>query len=156
TLSAAADLRAFLDNLVRDKEQRPGNDILSRQIVKLREEGREDHRAVVELALVLLIAGHETTANMISLITFAMLAHPDVLDTIRRDPSKTPDAVEELLRMFSIIEAPICRIATEDLELCGVRINAGEGVIALVTAGNYDPKVFPEPSRIRIDRDMRR
>ncbi|WP_240973256.1 hypothetical protein [Nonomuraea composti] len=74
-----AELRAYLDDLVTRKESEPGDDLLSRQIARQRQEGALDHGALLSLAFLLLTAGHETTANMISLGVAGLLTHPDQL-----------------------------------------------------------------------------
>ncbi|GAA5175518.1 cytochrome P450 [Pseudonocardia eucalypti] len=156
-LKAAADIRAYLGELVRAKQRDPDPaDLLGRQVLKLRAEGREDHGDLVELAFILLVAGHETTANMISLSALALIRDPALADALRSAPERIPAAVEELLRLFTIVESPLSRIATEDVELAGVHIRAGDGVIALATTGNHDPSLFPEPERILLGRDSRK
>ncbi|MFI6791361.1 cytochrome P450 [Nonomuraea sp. NPDC050383] len=152
---AALELAVYLDKLIRVKEENPTDDLLSRQVVKQRESGQVDHGALLSLAFLLLIAGHETTANMISLGTYMLLRHPDALAALREDPAKTPGAVEELLRHFTIAEFAIMRIAVEDVELGGTVIPAGEGVLTLANAGNRDPEVFADPDAFDIERDAR-
>ncbi|MDI3287466.1 cytochrome P450 [Polyangium sp. 15x6] len=149
------ELVGYLNKLVIDKEQNPTDDLLGRQIVKLREEGAYDHEAMLNLAFILLIAGHETTANMISLSTLMLLKHPEKLAVLRQDPEKTLPAVEELLRYFTIAEAGIGRVATEDVELGGVLIRAGEGVVVLANMGNRDPEVFTNGDELEVARGAR-
>ncbi|MGW4483711.1 cytochrome P450 [Amycolatopsis sp. NPDC004368] len=148
-------IRGYLDQLVTTKEADPGDDLLGRQIVKLREEGTYEHAAVVGLSFLLLIAGHETTANMISLGTVGLLQNPSQLETIKADPGRTLDAVEELLRYFTIVDTATARVAVEDVELGGVTIRAGEGVLALGYTANWDPAVFAEPAKLDITRGAR-
>lgn len=156
------ELRSFLDALITSKEQEPGDDLLSRQILR-RREGRadgmpddsDDHEELILLAFLLLLAGHGTTANMISLGVMTLLDHPDALAAIREDPAKTPDAVEELLRYFTVAETSMSRVATDDVELGGVRIRAGEGVIAAAYVANRDPAAFDDPDRLDIERGAR-
>lgn len=136
------DLMGYLDRLVAMKEQSPTDDLLGRQIVRHREAGGYDREALVSMAFLLLIAGHETTANMISLGTLMLLKHPEQLAALKQDPTKTLPAVEELLRYFTIAEAALGRFATEDVELAGTLIRAGEGVVLLANTANRDPEVF--------------
>jgi cytochrome P450 len=154
-LRARDELRSYLDDLVRQKEKSPTDDLLGRQITRQRDTGTGDHDELVSLAILLLIAGHETTANMISLGTVALLRHPKTLAAIREDPSKTPDAVEELLRYFTIAELAVSRVTTADVEIGGVVIPAGEGVIALAHAANRDPGAFSRPDELDIGRTAR-
>jgi cytochrome P450 len=154
-MRARDELRSYLDELVSQKEQTGTDDLIGRQIAKRRENGTYDHEDLVSLAVLLLIAGHETTANMISLGTVALLEHPDNLAAIRDDPAKTPGAVEELLRYFTIAELASSRVATEDVEIGGVLIRAGEGVLTLANAANHDPAAFSHPDQLNIERGAR-
>ncbi len=149
------EMKSYLDDLVAEKEAAPGDDLLSRQILKQRENGAADHDELVGLAFLLLIAGHETTANMISLGTLTLLENPDQLAAITADPGKTLAAVEELLRVFTIAEIATSRVATADVEIGGTLIRAGEGVVGLSDSGNHDPVAFEDPDTFDIERGAR-
>src|SRR5690606_37105904 len=127
----------------------------SRQLAKQRKAGAVDHAALVGTAFLLLVAGHETTANMISLGTMTLLENPEYQEAIRQDPSRTPVMVEEMLRYFTIAELAATRIATEDVEIGGVLIRAGDGVVGLSNTGNRDPEVFENPDTFDIGRGSR-
>jgi len=152
--AAIDELRAYLGQLLTAKETEPGDDLLSRQIEKQRAEGDLDHEKLIGLALTLLVAGHETTANMISLGVVGLLNNPDQLAAIKADPTKIPLAVEESLRYFSIADT-VSRLATEDVEVGGVTIKAGEGVITSGLAANYDPDAFADPTEFDVERGTR-
>ncbi|GAA4832564.1 cytochrome P450 [Saccharopolyspora rosea] len=152
---AIEDLRGYLDGLVAAKERDVTDDLLGRQIAKQRSDGEVDRKGLVGLSFLLLIAGHETTANMISLGTLALLDNPAQLAAITADSSRTPAAVEELLRYFSIVESATSRTATEDVEVGGVLIRAGEGVIAAGPAANHDPEIFDRPEELDTGRNAR-
>lgn len=152
---ALAELRGYLGDLIVRKESEPGDDLFSRQIALRREAGPLDHPGLVSMAFLLLAAGHETTANMISLGVVGLLNHPAQLARIKADPGLTPMAVEELLRYFTIVETATSRVATEDVEIGGVRINAHDGVIVSGLSANWDPRVFPRPADLDIDRRAR-
>jgi cytochrome P450 len=150
-MGAYIALNTYLSELVTNKRAEPGDDILS-------DLARHDDLTVEELtgaAFLLLLAGHETTANMISLGTLMLLRHPDALAALREDPAKIPNAVEELLRYFTIAELAMVRVATEDVEIGGTVIPAGEGVLTLANTGNRDPHVFEDADRFDIDRGAR-
>jgi cytochrome P450 len=107
----------------------------------------------------LLVAGHETTADMITLGTFALLQHPDQLAELRdtRDPDLIAGAVEELLRYLTVSHHGRRRVALADIEIGGRTIRAGDGVIIAGDIGNRDPAAFPDdPDRLDIHRDARR
>ncbi|EYF01854.1 cytochrome P450 [Chondromyces apiculatus] len=152
---ALGELTSYLGKLVAAKMENPTDDLLSRLIQKQRENGGVDFGDLVGMAFLLLIAGHETTANMISLSTLMLLQHPEKLEALRQDPSKTLGAVEELLRYFTIAESALGRVAREDVELDGVTIRAGEGVLMLANTGNRDPEVFENADALNIDRGAR-
>ena len=152
---ALGDLMQYLDRLVTTKEQNPSDDLLGRQILRQREAGEVDHEGLVLMAFLLLIAGHETTANMISLGTLTLLKHPEQREALRRDPGKTPAAVEELLRYYTIAESALGRVATEDVELGGTLIRAGEGVVLLANTANRDDEVFANADAFDPDRGAR-
>ncbi|WP_055484149.1 cytochrome P450 [Streptomyces sp. WMMB 322] len=152
---ARDELRTYLDELITAKEQDPTDDLLGRQVLKQRETGRGDHADLVSLAVLLLIAGHETTANMISLGTLALLENPGERARLGEDPDAVADAVEELLRYFSIVDAVTSRVATEDAEIGGVLIRAGEGVLGLGSSANHDPAVFARPGELDVGRGDR-
>jgi len=149
-------LEGYLDELVTKKEaDATEDDLLGRQILKQRETGDADHDELVGLAFLLLIAGHETTANMISLGTVTLLQNPEQLEKIKADPDKTLAAIEELLRVFTIAETATSRVATADVQIGGTLIRAGEGVVGLSNAGNHDPNGFENPDDFDIERGAR-
>ncbi|HEY4021139.1 MAG TPA: cytochrome P450, partial [Pseudonocardiaceae bacterium] len=145
----------YMDELITAKETEPGDDLFSRQIAKQRETGSVDHGTLVSTAFLLLLAGHETTANMISLGVVGLLDNPEQLAAIKADPGKTPLAVEELLRYFTIVEMATSRVATEDVEIGGVTIKADEGVVVSGLSANWDPSVFAEPEQLDVERGAR-
>ncbi|GGN47425.1 cytochrome P450 [Streptomyces fuscichromogenes] len=141
-------LRDFLGELVTSKERAPDETLLGRLIVKYREADLYDHEHLTGFAMLLLLAGHETTANMISLgVTVLLDGDRARLDELAADPSLMPQAVEELLRYLSIVDYPTSRVLLEETEVSGVRIGADEGFIASGAAANHDPEVFPDPGR---------
>lgn len=152
---AFEEVESYIDDLVKAKVAAPGDDLLGRQILKQQEDGEVNHDGLVGLGFLLLIAGHETTANMISLGTLTLLKNPEQLAMITSDPSKTLSAVEELLRIFTIAEIATSRVATADVEIGGTLIRAGEGVIGLSNSGNHDPDAFEDPDKFDIERGAR-
>ena len=154
-IRAVDELQSYLDGLVTGKEKNPTDDLLGRQILKQREDGGVDHDSLVSMAFLLLIAGHETTANMISLGTLTLLEHPEQLAAIRADAGKTESAVEELLRYFTIAEFATSRFAKEDVEIGGVLIHAGEGGVGLSNTANRDPEAFADPDEFDVERGAR-
>ncbi|OAP20681.1 MULTISPECIES: cytochrome P450 [Amycolatopsis] len=146
-LRAIDELLAALETLIAEKEAAPSEDLLGRQIRKGREDGEYRRTALVRMAFLLLVAGHETTANMISLGALNLAERPLLAAALRADPARAPLLVEELLRRFTIAEFIPTRVATEDVHLDGERIAAGEVVVLLCNAADHDPAVFPGPRR---------
>ncbi|MER6151521.1 cytochrome P450 family protein [Streptomyces hirsutus] len=107
------------------------------------------------MAFLLLVAGHETTVNLISATLHSLLAHPDQLARLRADPSLTGGAVEESMRYNSPVHAGAFRFAAEPLDLAGTRIGAGDAVLVSLAAASRDPLAFPDPDRFDITRRPR-
>ncbi|MFE0176337.1 cytochrome P450 [Streptomyces sp. NPDC059002] len=150
--AAVQGLDIYLDKLVTAKENAPGDDLISRFIEKNRVDQVADHVDVVTMARLMLVGGHETTANMIALGVFALLEHPEQRAAIQDDPSLLPHAIEELLRTFSISDSGTARVALQDIEVGGTTIRAGEGILALNNAANHDESVFPDAGTLDIRR----
>jgi cytochrome P450 len=146
----------YLATLLKQKNQDPQDDLLSRVMVKHVRSGELTEHEVVSPARMLLVAGHETTANMISLGMLLLLQHPEQLALLRETPSLTPGAVEEIIRFTSIAHAGQRRVAIEDVEVAGQLIRAGDGIIAFNPAANRDASVFTNPDAFDITRDARR
>jgi cytochrome P450 len=147
---AVTELRDYLRDLIADKAAHPADDLLGRQLAQ-----GNDPEDVLSLAFLLLIAGHETTANMISLGVVTLLERPEELAALRADPTRTLPAIEELLRVYTIAEFANSRVALEDVEIGGVTIRAGDPVLALSNAANHDPSAFDEADEIKLDRGAR-
>ncbi|WP_413799000.1 cytochrome P450 [Streptomyces iranensis] len=156
-LGANKALRGLLDGLVAAKLADPADDMLSELAARVRA-GELTQRDAADMGVTLLVAGHETTANMIALGTAALLENPDQLAVLREtdDPKAVARAVEELLRYLTIVHKGRTRVALEDIEIGGETIRAGDGIIVFPGTGNWDAEVFPEPERLDIGRDARR
>jgi cytochrome P450 len=149
-MGAYIALNTYLSELVTRKRSSPDEDILS-------DLARHEDLTIEELtgaAFLMLIAGHETTANMLSLGTFALLEHPAELASLAADPSLMPGAVEELLRYLSVADI-FFRYATEDLSLGDETIPKGSTVVVSLLAANRDPERFPDPDVLDIRRNAR-
>ncbi|WP_406453464.1 cytochrome P450 [Streptomyces sp. NBC_00876] len=140
--------------LIEHKRRDPGEGLLDELIAKQLETGAVDRDELVRLAQILLVAGHETTANMISLGTLTLLQHPDQLALMREGGDGVPAAVEELLRFLSIADG-ISRVAVEDIEVGGVTFRAGDGVLLSTAVINRDEAVYPAPDELDLGRGAR-
>jgi pentalenic acid synthase len=151
---ADAQVREYFRQVVADRTRSPRDDLSSRLVVGHVQTGNLDPEAAARVLHVLLIGGFETTQNMISLGTITLLRETGQLEQLRREPSLWPSAIEELLRYLSVVHVEV-RAATEDVEIDGQTIAAGEGVILLLGAANRDGRVFPEPDRFDVHRGDR-
>ncbi|GFH39482.1 cytochrome P450 [Streptomyces pacificus] len=130
---ASQQLLRYLDRLIAIKTKRPGDDLIS----KLAGDGSLSPQELSGVAMLLLIAGHETTANNIALGAVTLLEDPQWIGDER--------TVEELLRYYSVADLVALRVVVEDVEIGGRLLRAGEGVVPLVAGANHDPAVFARP-----------
>ncbi|WP_431958183.1 cytochrome P450 [Nocardia lijiangensis] len=149
-MAAYGAMTTYLAELVTRKRAEPGEDILS-------DLARDEDLSIEELigvAFLLLLAGHETTANMLALGTFALLEHPEQLAELRADTDLLPGAVEELMRYLSVADI-FYRYATEDIEIGGETIPEGSTVVVSLLAANRDPQRFENPDALDVHRKAR-
>ncbi|GAA3692212.1 cytochrome P450 [Nonomuraea antimicrobica] len=156
-MAASQELNTYLENLVEEKNAEPGDDVFSRMAVEQYRTGAMTRREIATMGQLLLVAGHDTTANMIALSTIALLTNPEQLGAIRdgADPALVAGAVEELLRYLSITHTEARRVAAEDLVVGGQLIRRGEGIIAVKSTANRDPAAFPDPDVLDVRRNAR-
>ncbi|WP_422615753.1 cytochrome P450 [Nocardia jejuensis] len=151
---AAEELLGLIRAVVIERQAKPADDILSH----LTQSGRLSVDEITGIGKILLMAGHETSANMISLGTALLLANPEQAAALRDDddPSVVASAVEELLRFLTVVHHGRRRLAVADIEIGGVRIEAGEGLILAIETANRDPRAFPgDPDVLDIRRNAR-
>ncbi|MFB6841780.1 cytochrome P450 [Streptomyces sp. NPDC056361] len=154
TEAALARLEGYLGDLIDRKRRNPGEGVLDDLVARGSAADGPTRQELVELATILLVAGHETTANMISLGTYTLLRHPERLAELRADPGLVPAAVEELLRFLSIADG-LLRVAREDVEVAGTVIRAGEGVVFPTSVINRDTGAYPDPDTLDWERPAR-
>ena len=153
--AAGGELHSYMGELIQGKKANPGADTLSRMVTEYVQAGELDENVLVTLAELLLIAGFDTTANMIALGTLTLFQHPEQLEELKAKPDLWPGAVEELLRYLTITHRGRHRVATADIEVGGQLIRAGDGIIAAQDAANRDPETFPDPDALDVHRDAR-
>ncbi|MEU6390961.1 cytochrome P450 [Streptomyces sp. NPDC046939] len=151
---ARIELEGYLGDLIDRKRREPGDGLLDELIHRESPDGPPDREQLISYAVILLIAGHETTANMISLGTFTLLRHPEQLAALRSGTTSTAVVVEELLRYLSIADG-LLRVAREDIEVAGETIRAGEGVVFSTSLVNRDEEAFPGADVLDWDRSAR-
>jgi len=136
--------REYMHALVQQHRADPGEDLLSRLVVRHASSGDPDELSddeLVGIGNLLLIAGHETTSNMLALGTLALLRRPDQLAVVRDDPEAVPGAVEELLRYLSVVHTALPRVVTGDVVLGGTTVTDGDLVTVSLPSANRDPEV---------------
>jgi cytochrome P450 len=148
---------AYIEELVERKAREPGEDLISRLVTEYVARGQLNHATTAMNGVIMMQAGHETTANMISLGTVALLEHPDVFERLGQtdDPAIIANIVEELMRYLSIVHSQVDRVATEDLVIGGQLIRAGEYVMMSLLAGNWDAEFVDYPEVFDVDRNTR-
>ncbi|WP_067693281.1 cytochrome P450 [Nocardia jejuensis] len=151
--AARAELEKYLAELVAHRRVEPTGDLLG-ALVEARDNGdRLSETELVNLGIGILIAGHETTANQIANFTYVLLTEPEQWDLLRRNLDLLPSALEELLRHVQLGSGgAFARIATEDVELSGITIRAGEAVFVNTQSANRDDSVFTDPEHLDLTR----
>ena len=131
--------------------------MISRLVTEYIATGQLDHETAAMTGVIMMQAGHETTANMISLGTVALLQHPDVFQRLGQtdDSAVIANIVEELMRYLTIVHNQVDRIATEDLTIGGQLIRAGDWVVMNLPAGNWDTDFVDSPESLDADRNTR-
>jgi len=154
---AFGSMYAYLEELVERKVREPGDDLISRLVTEYIATGQLDQGTAAITSVIMMQAGHETTANMISLGTVALLEHPDVFERLGQsnDPAVIANIVEELMRYLTIVVSQVDRVATEDLTIGGQLIRAGEFVMMNLLAGNWDSEYVDNPETFDVERNTR-
>jgi cytochrome P450 len=155
--AAMEQLVGYMAGLVAQRRATPTDDLLGALVSACDEGDRLNEAELIGLGLGILIGGHETTMNQIGNMTYLLLSRPDRGAALRGDAAAIATAVEELLRFTPLgAAAGFPRIATEDVELSGVTVRAGEAVVVSVHAANRDPEVFDDPDELVLDRAVNR
>jgi cytochrome P450 len=148
---AVLQFSQYFFELLAERKRNPGEDLLSR-LVEAEDGGATLSEAeMLSTCILLLVAGHETTVNLIAGGTLALLRHPDQLERFRTDPEVTRSGVEEMLRYVSPVQLT-GRALTEDCEFGGVEFSAGDFAMLLLASGNHDPGQFDDPERFDVGR----
>lgn len=151
-MAAHANLHEYLAGMLAARRENPTDDLLG-ALVGLREQDALNDDELLGMALALLVGGFETTASQLAKFVLCLLVHRDQWDRVVADPSLVPNAVEELLRFVPLAGGTsIAYVAAEDVELGGVTIKAGDGVMASGAAANRDPDVFARPTDLDVGR----
>jgi len=150
---AAQDLVDYIDRLVADQVKNPTEGLLATLVRERVQTGDIGHDELVSIALVLLIAAHETTSSSLALGIITLLEHPDQLALLHADPSLLPGAIEELLRFIATTDLVATRVAKGDIDIAGHRIKEGEGVLVSGTLANRDGAVHTRADVLDLRRE---
>jgi pentalenic acid synthase len=150
---ASRDLRGYLRELIQQTEREPRDGLIGRLAARHLPTGELTTDALINIGFLLLLAGYESPANMISLGVLTLLEHPAQLAALRADPGLLPGAAEELLRFYSVQDwVSFDRTTAEDLDIGGVRIRAGDRLTVLAASANRDERAFENPDEFDIRR----
>jgi len=149
---AESDLNQYMAGLIERHRRQPGDDLLSRMATDTGPEGRLADPYLVSTATLLLVAGHETTVNLIGNGMLTLLRHPAILDRLRGAPDLIPAAVEEMLRYEPPVQFLASRTTLDEIALAGTTIPKGVLVTLALAAGNRDPAHFQDPDRFDPER----
>jgi cytochrome P450 PksS len=142
----------YVRRLIRDRRTQPRDDLVSSLVQAEEAGGRLSEDELAVMVILLLVAGHETTVNLIGNGTLALLQQPEQLRKLRQDAGLMPSAVEELLRFASPVETATERYARQEVTIAGVTIPSGGLVLAAIASANRDGRVFADPDRLDITR----
>lgn len=146
------ELHGYMSELATAKQQKPGDDIISR-LVDHERAGDITRDELASYALLLVAAGHDTTAGALALSLLSLVQNPEAVTRLNDDPDQWETAVEELLRYHSVVRGGPRRLALEDVEIDGQLIRAGEGVMVSVWAADHDGGQFSNPEVIDLQRE---
>ncbi|WP_054706283.1 cytochrome P450 [Bacillus sp. JCM 19041] len=151
--AAMVEFHQYLEKLIGAKREQPKDDLLS-DLIQAEEGGeRLTVRELYGVIMLLIVAGHETTVNLIANGVLALLTHPDQLSKLKEDPSLTAQAVEELLRYNGPVEFSTDRWARESFEFMGQQVNKGDHVLVSLASADNDSTVFENPEKLDITRE---
>ena len=147
----------YIQQLVYRKEREPTDDLISRLATEYIATGQLDHETAAMTGVIMMQAGHETTANMISLGTVALLQHPDIFKRLGQtdDLAVIANIVEELMRYLTIVHSQVDRVAIEELTIGGQLIRAGDWVLMNLPAANWDTEFVDNPDALDAERNTR-
>ncbi len=148
-------LHAYFTDLVAQRRARPEDDLISALVAARDNEDRLSEDELVRFGITLLVAGHETTANMLANSVITLFEHPDALKRLQDDPETLPKAIEELLRFIPLGSgAGFPRIATEDVQVGDVLVKEGDAVLVVLSSANHDESVYPQGDELDLDREV--
>jgi cytochrome P450 len=146
----------YLRQLVAEKRANPGDDLLSGLVLAEAEGDKLSEDELLSMMFLLIVAGHETTVNLIANGTLALFENPEQFARLRANPELLRSAIEEMLRYYGPVETSLTRYVREDTEFGGEPMRRGEQIIALLASANHDETRFVDPERFDIGREPNR
>jgi len=146
------ELLQYMGRLIARKQQEPHDDLLGRLVTEQLNTGVLSRQETADFAILLLAAGHATTAGMVGIGTALLLENPDQLALIKEDSANLPRAIEELLRYLTVADLTAPRVAKARATLGGQQIEEGDGIMLVLSVANRDPAAFTEPDRLDLTR----
>ena len=147
---------AYLRRLVAEKHANPGDDLLSGLVLAEAEGDKLSENELLSMIFLLIVAGHETTVNLICNGTLALFEHPQQRASLRENLHLLKSAIEEMLRYYGPVEVSLTRWVRQDTEFGGQRMRRGEQIVALLASANHDETHFSNPERFDIKREPNR
>ncbi|MCU1350280.1 MAG: cytochrome hydroxylase [Acidobacteria bacterium] len=149
-------LSRYFSDLIRRRRQEPKDDLISALVLARDAQDRLTETELLGMCMLLLVAGHTTTASLLGTGLLTLLSHPDQLALLKNNPDLMPSAVEEMLRFECPFQRATFRLAKEPMVIGGTTIPAGQQVSGVLGAANRDPEIFPDPDRFDITRQPNR
>lgn len=156
TTAKLIEFVAYLRQLVAEKRANPGDDLLSGLVLAEAEGDKLTEDELLSMMFLLIVAGHETTVNLIANGTLALFEHPAEFARLRSNPDVLKSAIEEMLRYYGPVETSLSRFVREDGEFAGEPVRRGEQIVALLASANHDETRFPDAERFDISREPNR
>lgn len=156
SFDATMQLGSYFDQLIRRRRKNPGEDLLSDLMALEEASDRLSHQELLGMCVLLLVAGHETTVNLLGNGLYALLQNPGQLGRLRQAPSLIESAVEEMLRYDAPVQQGTYRFAGEPTSIGGYRLDPGQTVVVALGAANRDPAQFPDPETFDVARSPNR
>lgn len=152
--AAAQEMYGLLDAEITAQYDAPRDGLIG-TLIEESKKGEIEHRQILGQVFMTIVAGHETTANTISMGMLQLFERPDLRARVTEDPALIPAMVEDMIRMHSLVDGTLSRVAKEDLVIGGQQVAAGDGVVVNISAPNYDPRRWDDPYELNIERNDR-
>jgi cytochrome P450 PksS len=155
-MPSARQLLKMIDNMVKGRRTHPDEFLIS-ALVQASDDGEQlSTDEIAAMIFLLMLAGHDTTANLIGSSILALLDHPEQADRLRSEPALAPSAVEELLRFTTPVPCGVARTTLADVEVAGVCIPKGSSVLGMIISANRDETIFDQPDVLDLGREPNR